>query len=77
MFIFTNFISVTVIIGVLTRISNHFFCKKYKKIYIYLTPFLIIIAVFPLASFIVGFDVVVSEYLLALILWFFFDMVRK
>jgi len=77
MFIFTNFISVIIIIGILTRISNYFFYKKYKKMYIYLSFLSTLIFILPLIAFFVGFDVVVSEYLLSLILWFLFDIVRK
>ena len=76
--LFKNFIFVTIIIGVLTRVTNFFFQKDLKRIVsAYLSFFLVGIIVIPIATFLVGFDVAASEYLIALIIWLIFDLIRS
>ena len=78
MSIFKNFIVVIILVGVLTRIGNWFFCKHiYKKeVALYVSAISIGVFVCFLASFFLGFDIVISEYLIAFIVWFIFDLIK-
>ena len=78
MFIFTNFFTVIILIGIITRVSNYFFSKYIKeKQSIFSASYLIGGPLVCFAGcFLAGFDVVISEYVLSFILWFVFDLVR-
>ena len=74
---FQNFIVAVVIIGILTRVAELLFRKKFKKdISMYLSFLTIIIFIMPLVSIFIGFDIAISEYLIALLIWFLFDLMR-
>lgn len=78
MFIFKNFIVVMILIGALTRLSNHIFSKYMRRsAVIYVTPVAVGIFVFPLVVILVGFDVVIAEYVMAIIFFFLFDLIRQ
>ncbi len=63
--------------GILTRIAIFFYFKKFKKdVSIFLSFFTVGVVLLPLISAFVGFDVAVSEYLVALIIWLLFDLMR-
>ncbi len=75
--LFKNFIFVTIFIGVLTRIANFFFQKDLKRIIsAYLSFFVVGIIIIPIAAYMVGLDVAASEYIIALIMWLIFDLIR-
>ena len=74
---FKNFIVVVILIGVLTRIAYFLYSRKIKKdISIYLSFFTVGIIVLPIVSIILGFDIAISEYVVALIIWLIFDLIR-
>ncbi len=76
--LFKNFIFITILIGILTRLTNFFFQKDLKRIVsAYLSFFLVGIIIIPVATFLVGFDVAASEYIIALIIWLIFDLIRS
>lgn len=76
--LFKNFIFVTIFIGVLTRIANFFFQKDLKRIVsAYLSFFVVGIIIIPIAAYMVGVDVAASEYVIALIMWLIFDLIRS
>ena len=76
--IFKNFIVVVIIVGVVTRLSRYILSKYIdnKITVIYISSIGCGILICSIASVIVGFDVVISEYLMAFILWFVFDLMR-
>ena len=78
MSIFKNFIVVVVMVGILTRIANYFFNKYiYKReTAICVSSITTGIIVCSIASAVIGFDVVISEYVIAFIMWFIFDLMR-
>jgi len=77
MVFFKNFIVVVILIGIFTRIALYFFSRKLKReLSIYLAFFTVGIIVLPIASITLGFDVAVSEYVVALIIWLLFDLIR-
>ena len=74
---FKNFIIVVILIGVCTRIALFFYMKKLKKdLAIFLTFFTVGIVILPIISLTIGFDIAISEYLLALFIWLLFDLMR-
>jgi hypothetical protein len=78
MFFFKNFIVVAILMGVLTRVGNFIFCKYVdRSIAICLSTITTGLLVFPFVAYFLGFDVLISEYVLSLIAWFFFDLLRK
>lgn len=77
MFIFKNFIVVIILMGLFTRLSNYLVLRILKKRSIYVSYFVVGIIICPLSAMILGFDVAVSEYLIALLLWFLFDLMRS
>jgi hypothetical protein len=78
MFLFKNFIVVVILIGVLTRVGNFIFCKYVdRSVAIYLSAIATGLLIFPFVAYFIGFDILVSEYVLSLIAWFVFDLLRK
>jgi len=72
-----NFIVVVVLIGIFTRIALFLYMKKVKKdVAVFLTFFTIGIILLPIVSLTIGFDIAVSEYVVALIIWLLFDLMR-
>jgi len=77
MWFFKNFIVVVILVGLLTRIAFYFYKKKLKsEIAVFLTFFSVGIIILPIVSLTIGFDVAISEYVLALIIWLLFDLMR-
>ncbi len=77
MALFKNFIIVLIIVGILTRIAMYFFIKKFKKdMAIFLAFFIVAIIILPIVSLILGFDIAISEYVVALGIWLLFDLIR-
>ena len=74
--LFSNFIFAILFCFILTRIGNYFLKKLNIRygLYIYLSPIIVTIITLPIISYFVGFDIVVVEYVFALILCFVFDM---
>lgn len=74
---FKNFLVVIILMGILTRIALYFYLKSLKKeIAIFFAFFTIGFIFLPLISIIIGFDVAFFEYLVALIIWLLFDLLR-
>jgi len=77
MAIFKNFIIVVILVGLMTRLANHYYLKKMKRTpAAYLSFFSVGVIVLPIVSFAVGFDVTISEYVGALLMWLLFDLLR-
>ena len=79
MAILKNFIVVIILVGVATRISKYILSKYLKdsSAVIYVSSISTGILICSLASVFVGFGVVISEYLIAFIIWFIFDLLRS
>jgi hypothetical protein len=77
MFIFKNFVVVMILMGAFTRLSNYILFKYFKEKSIYFSFFIVGLTICPLAAIFLGFDVAISEYLIALLLWCLFDLARK
>ncbi len=74
---FKNFIVVFVLMGICSRVVLFFYSKKIKKnIAIYFTFFTVNIFVIPIVSLTIGLDIAVSEYVVSLIIWLLFDLMR-
>lgn len=74
---FKNFIVVVILIGILTRIALYLYSRKIKRnIAIFLAFFTVGIIILPIVSIFLGFDIAVSEYVVALIIWLLFDLIR-
>jgi len=72
-----NFIIVLIIVGILTRVFLYLFAKKLKKdMAIFLAFFTVAVIILPIVSLTIGFDVAVSEYVVALAIWLLFDLMR-
>lgn len=76
---FKNFIVVILLAGGVTRLAKYLFAKivSDKMTVIYISSIASAVLVCSLAAVLVGFDVVVSEYLIAFIVWFVFDLLRS
>jgi len=78
MAVFKNFFFVFIIVGVLTRISNHYFAKLVPKtLVLHLSHITCGIIVCSLAVKVVGFDVAIAEYVISFIVWYIFDLSRE
>lgn len=76
MIFFRDIIIAVIITGVWTRISNWLLRKKVSKsTACYLSFWIALIIMAPIISWIAGFDVVVAEYVIALILWLLVDLI--
>ncbi|NGX34427.1 MAG: hypothetical protein K1060chlam1_00780 [Candidatus Anoxychlamydiales bacterium] len=74
---FKNFIIVVIIVGILTRIALFLYSKKLKKdMAIFLAFFTVAVIILPIVSLTLGFDIAVSEYVVALVIWLLFDIMR-
>ncbi|NGX28138.1 MAG: hypothetical protein K940chlam1_00313 [Candidatus Anoxychlamydiales bacterium] len=74
---FKNFIVVVILIGILTRIALYLYTRKIRRdISIFLAFFTVGIIILPIVSIFLGFDIAVSEYVVALIIWLLFDLIR-
>jgi len=77
MALFKNFIIVLIIVGILTRVALYLYSKKFNRdMSIFLTFFTISVIILPIVSLTLGFDVAVSEYVVALAIWLLFDLIR-
>ncbi len=75
---FKNFIVVVILIGLLTRIGNYLYRKIVKiEVAVLLSALTVGIIILPIVSLTIGFDVAISEYMLALIIWLIFDLLKK
>ena len=77
---FKNFIIIILIIGIISRGLNYLFIKllPLKKKWIFaLTIFCNIIIFCPIFAVYVGYDVIISEYLPAIILWGIYDYIKN
>jgi len=78
MAIFKNFIFVFIFVGVITRIVHYFLLKKVKKSTAAYLAFAIVgVVLVPLASLIIGWDVIFAEYVGSLVIWLLFDILRS
>ncbi|NGX49201.1 MAG: hypothetical protein K940chlam5_00797 [Candidatus Anoxychlamydiales bacterium] len=74
---FKNFIVVVILVGILTRIALYLFSRKLKKdMAIFLAFFTVSVIILPIVSLTLGFDIAVSEYVVALVIWLLFDLMR-
>jgi len=74
---FKNFIVVVILVGILTRIAYYLYARKVKKdISVFLAFFTVGIIILPIVTIVLGFDVAISEYVVALIVWLLFDIMR-
>ena len=74
---FKNFIIVIIIVGILTRIALYLFSRKFKKdMSIFVAFFTVAVIMLPIVSLTLGFDIAVSEYVVALVIWLLFDLMR-
>ena len=66
------------IVGIMTRTLNWALHGKVKRLFSYYLSFFISAALLiPVMAYLVGFDVMVAEYVVALILWLVFDLVKS
>ena len=76
MIFFRDIIIAVVITGVWTRISNWLLRKKVSKpTACYYSFWIALVIMAPIISWIAGFDVLVAEYVIALILWLLIDLI--
>ncbi|NGX32596.1 MAG: hypothetical protein K1060chlam4_00645 [Candidatus Anoxychlamydiales bacterium] len=74
---FKNFIVVVILVGILTRIALYLFSRKLKRdMAIFLAFFTVSVITLPIVSLTLGFDIAVSEYVVALVIWLLFDLMR-
>ncbi len=74
---FKNFIVALVTVGILTRIANFLYSKKVKReIAIYLSFFTVGVIILTAVAFVLGYDIAVSEYVVSLLIWLLFDIMR-
>ncbi|NGX62962.1 MAG: hypothetical protein KR126chlam6_00366 [Candidatus Anoxychlamydiales bacterium] len=74
---FKNFIVVVILVGILTRIAYYLYARKVKKdTSVFLAFFTVGIIILPIVTIILGFDIAISEYVVALIVWLLFDIMR-
>ncbi|HEU64938.1 MAG: hypothetical protein KR126chlam4_00573 [Candidatus Anoxychlamydiales bacterium] len=77
MALFKNFIIVVIVVGILTRIALYLYSRKFKKdMAIFLAFFTVSVIILPIVSLTLGFDIAVSEYVVALVIWLLFDLMR-
>jgi|GEM_PF-7002371 len=69
---FTNLLVVVFLVGILTRFTNYILNGRVKREYFvsFALYFLILI---PVVSLTLGFDVAISVYLIALLIWLLID----
>jgi hypothetical protein len=74
---FQNFLAAILIVGLLTRIAYFFFIKKLEKTQAIAVSFLTVgIFLFPIVSIFVSFDIALSKYLIAFLIWIIIDMMK-
>ena len=67
-----------IIVGIMTRTLNWAFHGKiHKQLSWYLSFFITGALLLPVMAYLVGFDVMVAEYVVSLILWLVFDLVKR
>ena len=77
--IFSNLFFIFLIIGIISRVLDWLLFKYSnieKKVSIYVAMIITILITAPLVAIFVGFDVLISSYLLAILLWLLIDLVR-
>lgn len=76
MIFFRDIIVAAMIMGVWTRISNWLLRKKVSTMTAsYLSFWIALIIMIPFISWIAGFDLLVAEYVIALIIWLLIDLI--
>lgn len=74
---FKNFIVVVILVGILTRIACYLYAKKVKKdVSVFLAFFTVGAIILPIVTIFLGFDIAISEYVVALVVWLVFDIIR-
>ena len=77
MVFFRNFFVALILCGILTRMASYFFRKSFKTVpCAYLSFFSVFVVILPIISFLVGFDIVIAEYVASLLIWLFYDLLR-
>ena len=77
MVFFLDILVLFILIGVVTQTILYFAKKKWEEktaIIIAIVGSLILLG--PIAVVVLGFDVAIAEFMLALIVWYIFDMIR-
>ncbi|NGX56226.1 MAG: hypothetical protein K1060chlam5_00463 [Candidatus Anoxychlamydiales bacterium] len=75
--LFKNFIIAIIIVGILTRIAYFFFIKKVDAMAAVSLSFLITgLILFPIISVFISFDIAISKYLVAFLIWIIIDFMR-
>ena len=76
--ILKDFLVSLLIVGIMTRTLNWAFHGKVNRhLSYYLSFFISAALLLPVMSYLVGFDVMVAQYVVALILWLVFDLVKN
>ncbi len=66
------------ICGCMTRLLNWAFKGKVRRVTSYYLSFMISgLLLLPVMTYLVGFDVMVAEYILSLVLWLVYDLVKR
>jgi len=74
---FRDFIIVSVIVGITTRLGIWLFNKKLdEKTSMAISYFLTMVIIGPIAVVYLGFDVAIAEFVLSVIMWSIFDLLR-
>ena len=74
---FKNFFVVIILVGILTRVANYFYGKILEKeVVAYLSFATVCFTILPFVAYFVGFDIAFAEYIIALIIWLLFDLLR-
>jgi len=77
--VLSNLFVIFLIIGIISRFLDWLLFKYSnleKKVSIYISMIITMIVTAPLVAIFVGFDVLISSYLLAILLWLLIDLVR-
>lgn len=78
MWIFSNFIVVFILMGLFTRLVKHFVKKRFDRQMVPYITFGIAFIIFgTLAALFLGFDVAISEYVVVLLVYLFYDLNKE
>ena len=75
---FSNILIAAILVGIITRFSHYLFFRylKDRKIALYTSFIVCFVVIELLITIFVGFDVAISSYLIAFIIWLIFDFIK-
>jgi hypothetical protein len=77
MHIFRDLLVLVILTGIITRILIHFFKKNRKeKEAVHISYLITLIVMGPISILLLGFDVAIAEFSIALIVWYIYDILR-